>query len=189
MKVVGISGTIASGKEFVKDAIKKKFDCYDVVLSGALEMEMKKRMRKGSVDRKTLQDIGDELRQKYGTHVLAKVSTEFMPREKPIMIVDGIRNPGEAEWLKKTYSGNFVLIGVDAPQKTRFERMQKRNRPIDPKTWEEFVKLDERDQGKGEPEYGQQVGKCIKMSDFKVENDGDEAKFNAKMEELFSILQ
>lgn len=183
MKVIGLTGTIACGKEKVKELIVRKFDSYQVSLSGAIRGEMERRSRDFS--RKTLQDMGNELRQKYGTHILAKVSTEFMPRAKPVMVVDGIRNPGEAEYLRKTYKGDFILVAVDAPQELRFERVQKRNRPLDPKTWEEFVALDERDQGKDEPQYGQQVKKCIGMADIKIENDGDEAKLNAKLEELF----
>ncbi len=186
MKVIGLTGTIASGKEVIKEIIAKKFDSYQVSLSGAIRGEMEKRKREFS--RRTLQDMGNELRQKYGTHVLAKVSTEFMPRAKPVMVVDGIRNPGEAEWLRKIYKKDFILVGVDAPQQLRFQRVQSRNRPLDPKTWEEFVALDERDQGKNEPPYGQNVRKCIEMADVVVENDGDESKLSAKMEELFSRI-
>lgn len=186
MKVIGLTGTIASGKEVVKNLIVKKFDSYQVSLSGAIRGEMENKRREFS--RKILQDIGNELRQKYGTHVLAKVSTEFMPHAKPVMIVDGIRNPGEAEWLRKIYKKDFILVGVDAPQQIRFERVKGRNRPLDPKTWEEFVALDERDQGKDEPTYGQHVRKCIEMANIVIENDGDESKLNSKMEELFSKI-
>lgn len=187
MKVIGITGTIACGKEFVKDIIVKSLDCYYVSLSGAIFGQMEK--KKGTFDRKMMMQMGNELRQKYGTHVIAKVSTEFMPREKPFMIVDGIRNPGEAEWLKKAYKGNFFLLAVDAPQQVRFERMMKRAKPIDPKTFEEFVQQDERDQGKGEPEYGQQVRRCMDMADLTIENDGDEAKLKAAMQEFFRRVQ
>ena len=187
MKVIGLTGTIASGKEVVKEIIVKKFSSYQVSLSGAIRGEMEKRRRDFS--RKTLQDMGNELRQKYGTFVLAKVSTEFMSRDKPVLIVDGIRNPGEAEWLKKMYKNDFILVGVDAPQQVRFERVQKRNRPLDPKTFEEFAALDERDQGKNEPPYGQQVKRCIEMADIVVENDGDESKLEAKMQEVFSKIR
>lgn len=187
MKVVGLTGTIASGKERVKDLIMKKFDCYHVSLSGAIRGELEKKKKEFS--RRTMQDLGDEMRQKYGTHILAKVSTEFMPREKPVMIVDGIRNPGEAEWLKRTYKNDFILVGIDAPQETRFERIQKRARPDDPKTREEFVELDERDQGKGEPRWGQQVRKCIEMADVVVQNDGDEVKLQASLEDVFSKIE
>jgi dephospho-CoA kinase len=185
MKVIGLTGTIGSGKEFVKEIIKKKYDCYDVSLSGAI-MNMAKNNPK--LSRKDLQEMGNQLRQKYGAHLLAKVSTEFMPREKPVMIVDGIRNPGEAEWLRKTYKNNFILVGVDAPQQMRFERIQKRGRPLDPKTFEEFDQLDRRDQGEGEPAYGQHVKKCLEMADIMINNDGNESEINAKMQEIFSRI-
>lgn len=184
MKVIGITGTIGSGKEYIKELIKKNFDSYDVSLSGAIMKMMKNK----GIKRKDLQDMGNQIRQKYGAHLLAKVSTEFMPKDKPVMIVDGIRNPAEAEWLKKTYKNNFILIGIDAPQEMRFDRVQKRARPLDPKTLEEFVALDERDQGKGEPEYGQNVKKCLGMADISINNDGNESEIKAKMQDLFSRI-
>lgn len=188
MKVIGLTGTIACGKEVVKDLISRKFDSYQVSLSGAIRGEMEKKKLGREFSRRTLQDIGNELRKKYGAHILAKVSTEFMPRAKPVMIVDGIRNSGEVEYLRKTFKNDFILVAVNAPQQLRFERVQKRNRPLDPKTWEEFVALDERDQGKDEPPYGQQVKKCIEMADIVIENDGDESQLSAKLAELFSKI-
>lgn len=185
--VIGLAGTIGSGKGTVKDAIKKNFDCYQVSLSSAIRGEIEKKKR--GFSRKMMQDMGDELRQKYGTFVLAKVSTEFMPRDKSVMIVDGIRNPGEAEWLKKTYKNDFVLLGVDAPQQTRFERVQKRARDIDPKTWDEFVQVDERDQGKGEPAYGQQVRKCIDAADLVIQNDSDVPTVESQLQGIFDQVR
>jgi len=187
VKAIGITGTIASGKDTVKDIMAKRLSCYQVNLSNAIRGEIEK--KKKVFSRETMQEMGNELRQKYGTFVLVKVSTEFMSRDKPYLIVYGIRNPGEAEWLKKTYGPDFILVGIDAQQQTRFERVQKRARPIDAKTWEDFLKMDERDQGAGEPPYGQQVRKCIEMADVVIQNDGDEAQLAEKVEEVFSRIQ
>lgn len=185
--VIGLTGTVASGKEVVKDVIKKNVDCYSVSLSAAIRGEIEK--KKKVFNRTTMQDIGNELRQKYGAHVLAKVSTEFMPREKPVLVVDGIRNPGEVEWLKKNYQGYFALVAVDAPQQTRFERMKARARPIDPQTMEEFVAIDQRDQGANEPPYGQQVRRCVEMADVVIQNDGDVAKVEAQLQPIFQRVK
>lgn len=187
VKVIGLTGTIAAGKEVVKQILLQKLNCYQVTLSGAIFGQLEK--KKGIFNRKTMQDMGNELRQKYGGHVLAKVSTEFMPRDRPYLIVDGIRNPAEAEWLKNAYRGNFVLIAVDAPQQARFERMIKRAKPTDPKTFEEFADIDNRDQGTNEPPYGQQVRRCIQMADFVIDTDGDPAKVAEKVAEIIPKIQ
>jgi len=187
VKVIGLTGTIAAGKDVVKQVLMQKLNCYQVTLSGAIFGQIEK--KKGIFNRKTMQEMGNELRQKYGGHVLAKVSTEFMSRDRPYLIVDGIRNPAEAEWLRQAYKGNFVLIGVDAPQQARFERVVKRGKPTDPKTFEEFAAIDERDQGAGEPPYGQQVRRCLQMADFMIDTDGDLAKVAEKVAEIIPKIQ
>jgi len=187
VKVIGLTGTIAAGKDLVKQILMQNLNCYQVTLSGAIFGQLEK--NKGTFTRKTMQEMGNELRQKYGGHVLAKVSTEFMSRDRPYLIVDGIRNPAEAEWLKQNYKGNFVLIGVDAPQNARFERSMKRGKPTDPKTFEEFAAQDNADQGANEPPHGQQVRKCLQMADFVIETDGDIAKVAEKVAEILPKIQ
>ena len=98
-------------------------------------------------------------------------------------MIDGIRNPGEVDFLRQQFGDDFKLIAIDAQQQVRFERVVKRNRDIDPKTWEEFVAADERDQGKAQPEYGQQVRKCIEMADIVLQNDGSLEELKKKAED------
>ena len=61
-----------------------------------------------------------------------------------------------------------------------------RNKPSDPKEWEEFVKVDERDFGKHESEEGQQVGKCMKLADFHLTNDSTREEFHRKIWEIYN---
>jgi dephospho-CoA kinase len=170
VKVIGISGTIGSGKNEVKEIIKQRFNCYCVTLSDVIKAEIEK--KRGLLDRKTLQDMGNEMRKKYGPHILAMLAVEYLPRDKEIIIVDGIRNPAEGEYLRKRFGNNFIWIGVDAPLEIRFKRATERRQHNDPKSFEEFVKLDARDQGLNEPEYGQQTKKCLEKCDVLIFNDG-----------------
>ena len=84
-------------------------------------------------------------------------------------IVDGIRNPAEIMELRKLK--NFFLIVVDAPSTIRFRRMVEINRESDPKTWEDFLRIDARDKGMNESESGQSVARCMKQADFTLIND------------------
>lgn len=188
MKVVGLTGTIGSGKDVVREILEKKFNTVSVRLSDLLETNVLK--KKGiKITRELQQNLGDELRKAYGTHVLAKIAIDFMKKNNEMKIIDGIRNLGEAEFLKKQFGDDFKLIAIDAPQQIRFERIQKRNRDSDPKTWEEFVASDERDQGINQPEYGQQVRKCMEMADVVIQNDGNLEELQKKVDDTIKEFQ
>ncbi len=169
MKVIGLSGTIGSGKNEVKEIIKNRFNCYYVTLSDVIRGEVER--RKGLMDRKTLQNMGNEMREKYGTHILAMLAVEYLPRDKELIIIDGIRNPGEGEYLREKFGKNFLWLGIDSPREIRFRRAIDRQQHNDPKSLEEFSKLDDRDQGAGESDYGQQTKKCIEQCDKVIVND------------------
>ena len=186
MKVIGITGTIGAGKNVIKQFLLRRYDCYHVTLSDVIRGELER--KKPGFNRKTLQDMGNELRQKYGLGILAKMAIEYLPRDKELIIIDGIRNPGEVEFLRKKFGNDFVLIAVDAPQRKRFEHLQQRGDQKDPKTWEEFVAVDERDKGKGEPEYGQQVAKCLKLADVTLINDGSIEQLEQKVADFMKNI-
>lgn len=186
MKVIGLTGTIGSGKEVVREILEKNTNSYSVVLSSLLKEDALKKQGI-QVTREIRQNLGNELRKQYGTEILAKIAVSFMQNNKDFLIIDGIRNPGEVDFLREKFGEEFKLIAVDSPQQLRFERMNGRNREGDPAIWEEFVRLDERDQGKDEPEYGQQVKKCIEMADVLIQNDGSLEELQQKV--LDSIKQ
>ena len=181
MKVIGLTGTIGSGKEVVKEFLKRKLNCYHVTLSDIIKAEIQK--KGGSIDRTTMQNIGNEMRQKYGNHILAKLAVEYLGRDKEAIIVDGVRNMAEIEYLKEKFGNNFKLVAVNAPQEVRFQRVVERGRD-DPRAWEEFVKTDERDQGTGEPESGQHVKDCVANADYTIVNDGTLEELEEKVNEL-----
>jgi len=181
--VVGLTGTMGSGKEMTKEILKKNFSCYYVTLSTVIRGELEK--RKISFNRTTLQDMGDQMRKQYGTHILALLAIEYLPRDKEMIVIDGIRNLGEAEYLKKKFGKGFVLVAIDAPQNVRWERIQKRGEKTDPKTFEEFLEAEKRDLGEGQPDYGQKVGACMKIADITIVNDGSLQDFEDKIKQAF----
>jgi len=183
--IIGLTGTKASGKGVVAEILKKK---------GFVYFSLSDRVREEAVSRgltnykvKDLQNIGNELREKYGSGVLTRKTLELAKKQrKEDMVIDGIRNLGEVEELKK--QKDFVLIAVDAPREIRFKRLVKRNRKSDPKTYEEFLEMDKRDLGNEESESGQQVKKYIEAANYKIQNDNTLEELEKRLTRFLSWL-
>ncbi|MDP3962933.1 MAG: hypothetical protein Q8Q39_00340 [bacterium] len=113
----------------------------------------------------SLQDMGNRWRKKFGGGVFTDVllaAAELLRMRR--LVIDGFRNPGELEPLRAHLEGRWVAVGVVADIDVRKKRfLEKRRRVGDPVTEEDFLKLDRRDKGEGEPDDGQQVDRCLTL--------------------------
>jgi dephospho-CoA kinase len=181
--IIGVVGQIASGKGILVKYLTEKLGFTSFSLSSIVHEELEK---KGKVKftRQTLQDVGDELRRKNGDDVLAqRVIKAINEQKKDRIVIEGIRNPGEIEFLKK--NSNFILIGVKADREFRFKRVLSRGKKWDPKSLSDFLKVDRRDLGVGQKKSGQQVGKCLAYCDYVLTNNKDVNNFEEKIKKLF----
>ena len=179
---VGVVGQIAVGKGVLVEYLTRKLGFVSFSLSSILHEELKK-MKIKEFTRKTLQDVGDSLRRRYGRDVLARRAIKVLLAKKcDRVVIEGIRNTGEVEFLKK--NPNFVLIGVKAARELRFKRLLSRAKPWDPKTYADFVKVDKRDLGIGQDKSGQQVGKCLAYCDYILTNNKDTTDLQRKVDKL-----
>lgn len=167
--IIGLTGTKASGKQKIADLLKERGFFYDST-SDRVREEAKKRRGDDKYTTKELQDVGNDLRDKYGLDILARRTLDRV-RTDDCAVIDGIRNLGEIAFLRKN-APEFYLVSVDAPRELRFQRLKGRGRESDPKTWEEFLAMDERDLGKGEEKSGQQTYQCMQEADYFVQNIG-----------------
>lgn len=183
---VGVVGQIAVGKGVLVDYLIKKLGFTSFSLSSILHEELKKRKIK-EFTRETLQNVGDELRNRYGHDVLAKRAIKkLLGQGEKHVVIEGIRNTGEVEFLKK--NPNFILIGVKANRELRFKRLLTRSKPWDPKNWADFIRVDRRDLGIGQDKSGQQVGKCLAYCDFVLTNNKDTDDFRRKVQNLMGKI-
>jgi dCMP deaminase len=181
--IIGLTGSLASGKGVVSDFFKKQGFVY-LSLSDELREIVKE--KKISVTRENLINEGNKLRNERGAGVLGELVREKIENQQfRKAIVDGIRNPAEIKELQKI--ADFFLVCVDAPREIRFERMKERNRESDPVTWEEFLKIDEKDRGEAD-EKGQQVRKCMEMADFMIFNDSTLEEAEEKVRKLYDKI-
>jgi len=167
--IIGLTGSLAAGKGVISNFLKEKGFVY---LSLSDELREIAKENKIELTREKLQNLGNSMRQNYGSGFLAdKAIYKIKNQEYKKAIVDGIRNPTEVESLRKNLK-DFFLVSIDAPQEIRFKRLIERKRESDPITWEDFIKVDNRDKGIGELESGQAVGKCMQLADVTLINSG-----------------
>jgi dephospho-CoA kinase len=182
MLILGVVGQIASGKGVLVKYLTEKLGFTPFSLSSIVHDELKK-TEMVKITRQTLQDVGDELRRVYGDEVLAqRIIKAINEQKKDRIVIEGIRNPAEIEFLKKNQ--NFILIGVKANRELRFKRVLSRGKEWDPKNYQDFLKVDKRDLGVGQGESGQQVKKCLAYCDYILMNNKDLGDFEKKIKKL-----
>jgi dephospho-CoA kinase len=138
--------------------------------------------------RADLQKIGNEMRRFEGPAALAKRTLAKIEASKDkLAIVDGFRNPHEVAHFRQ--HTKFYLLAIDAPIELRFKRAVERQRPGDPRTLAEFLSLDARDRGEGEPEDGQQVGACLRLADVAIQNDETLLDLKGKVDALLRQIR
>lgn len=183
--IIGVTGPLCAGSDSFGEILSKEKGFIWLAYSDVLREEC--RDRGLEITRKNLQDLGNEMRKEFGTGVLSQKLIEKMEPEKDY-VVGNIRNPGEVEVLRRWFGKNFVLVKVDAPSEIRFERLLKRRREKDPETLEEFKKVEARDFGVSEENFGQQHAAVFAMADFVVLNDSTFEVFRERVLELINKL-
>jgi predicted kinase len=163
--VLAVIGLKATGKDvFAEIAIAHGFKqrrVSDAVRQAALDQEglvkpaFEDLNRIGNAGRHDSGDLGYWVKKLYQ---MARADGDRL------VIVNGIRHPGELEALAecaKEDGALFCTVGITAPTAVRALRLMKRARPGDPTTFEAFLDLDDADRGIGHPWDGQQVDAAL----------------------------
>ncbi len=181
--LIGLTGTNGAGKgEVAKYLREKGFNYFS--LSDILREELNKKSLE--LSRKNLQNIGNQLRKKFGPGILAE---RTIKKIKDKSIIDSIRNPEEIRKLREfaKKSGTvFFLLSVDAPIKLRFERLKERRTIESAETLEEFKKREQFEMGK--EIHWQQIDTCMKMADYTIINDGTLEKLYKKINKILKEI-
>ncbi|MBT3864437.1 AAA family ATPase [Candidatus Peregrinibacteria bacterium] len=181
---VALTGYMGTGK----GAIAKKLETLGyryISLSDMIREEADKRGVEHS--RGNLQDIGNELRNTHGPGVFGLRVREKIEGEEGALfgtgkwIIDGVRNPSEATEIKRI--PNSKLLAVTASLPTITERIRSRKRPGEENiTKEEVFERLKKESGVGEDETGQQVQKCLDVSEFLIINEGSLEELDKKLD-------
>ena len=174
--LIGLTGRNAAGKGEVARYLQRK-SFYYYSLSDAIREEIRSRGEQPT--REGLIIIGNELRQKHGAAVLAERILSKIEDDKHY-IIDSIRNPAEVEAFRE--AKHFKLIRVEAPAEIRFQRIVSRHRESDPRTYEEFIALENRE-AEGD-DTSQNLVKVELMADYPLINDGPIERLYVQIDEL-----
>lgn len=175
--IIGVTGATGAGKTtFVRYLFSKGFE--HLSLSDLIRNELA--LRNMEVTRKNLQDVGNEMRRKFGLGFWAKKALEIM-RPGHNYVIDSIRNPGEVASLAA--SGNFTLFAVAAPLDARFSRMACRPERAEkePVTLAAFKASEGREVGSADA-YRQQLEECVRLARVTIANDSGLAEFFARID-------
>ncbi|KKT39706.1 hypothetical protein A3K29_02320 [Candidatus Collierbacteria bacterium RIFOXYB2_FULL_46_14] len=166
--VIGLVGPIASGKGEVAKYLR---GLGFTILSLSDRVREEVDARGLPMSRENLQNVGNDLRETFGGHILAERTLELFGNIEGNIVIDSIRNPSEIEFLKQTL--DLTVIGIDASPELRLERYLYRaaRRGEDRVSESDFIHSNSRDLGIGESVFGQQVGRCLEMADVVIQNE------------------
>lgn len=190
--IIGLCGTVGSGVKELKSVLSEELSqkgyhvehvrLSDLIISAQENDEGLKELR-GFSRYETLQDLGDALRKKYRSSILAELAIRkiMVMREakfgdgseegavtkvtkKAAYIIDQLKHPDEIALLKEAYRNNFYLLGL-----LRTESQRRQNLKDEQMSDAEVGILIDRDRKAAEA-HGQQVEKSLHQSDYFIRN-------------------
>ena len=177
MKIICLVGMPGTGKGEVGKILEQE-KIPIVVMSSVVREEVKKRNL--ALNIKNLDNVAVDLRKKFGKDVVAKRVAEKVKKIKSDLVcVDGVPNIEEIYLLKN--AGDVVIVSVNAPEKTRFERLTKRGESRDPKNFEEFKWREQKQINFG-------IGKVIESADYEIVNNGSVENLRKKVMKILAYI-
>lgn len=188
--IIGLTGLNGAGKGEAAEFLKKRGFQY-CSLSDVIREELEKEDK--PVTRQNLVESGNRLRQQYGASILAERILKRLDPDKNY-VVDSFRNPNEvtafrsrpaasigfAERRAPRGEKDFILLKITANPEIRFKRIRNRDRENDPKTWEDFRRL-ESAETTGKDLTLQQLVLTAESADLEVENNGTLEQFHGQL--------
>lgn len=178
MKIVGLAGALASGKDSLANYLVENFKFCHVSTGDLVREEAMKRY--GSIERPVLYKTANELRNERGHGVLGEMALEYYQKNKDKypggLIVSGFRALAEAQAVK---DAGGIIIYTDAPFEKRYNWMVGRGRDKEVEiTPEEFKKREADENGGVDPDFNISTIKSI--ADAVIENNGTFEQFLSK---------
>ena len=179
--ILGFTGLMASGKDVSKKYLETKYNAKSFRFSTILRDVLER------LDIPTSRDnmitLSTWARETFGQNLLAKVIAKDVAGAKgDMMIVDGIRRLPDIEYLGKI--PGFILVGIEADQKTRYERMLSRNENEGDasKTFADFVADHQKETELTIPEV-------MSAAKYKLDNNGSLENLYAQIDKIIADIK
>ena len=184
MKIIGITGTLGAGKGTIVDYLKEHYGYRHYSVRGYLIEEAQRRGME--LNRDTFVVVANDLR---ATHCPSYITDQLYLQAAEAgenAIIESVRTPGEVESLRQ--HEHFLLFGVDADPKIRYERIVGRGSETDHVSFETFLENEEREMTSDDPNH-QNLGRCMQMADYVFMNNEGFEELYAQVEEVISQLE
>lgn len=184
MIIIGITGTLGSGKGTVVKYLKDKHGFKHYSSSGFINEEV---IRRGlPVNRDNQRIVANELRATHGGGYVAEQLYARAAAAGGNSVIESLRSTGEIETLRKL-DQPFYLLAVDADQKTRYDRIIQRGSEKDNISFEHFQEQEEKELNDTKA-GGIRLLACIEMADAHVENNGDLEALHKQIDNIIAPL-
>jgi deoxycytidylate deaminase/dephospho-CoA kinase len=173
-KVIGLTAPFGSGSTTSAGILSDRLAFRSVRLSSFIRQDFERQNPKVKVSRSDLQSHGDQMRKQGNLGILAELAVKELETDKEQLervVVDGIRNVAEIDFLRDTFGNRFYLFALECPLSNRWDRLRPSYERIN-RTMTDFLLDDRRDRDE-ELEYGQQVQSCVDQADVLIDNSDD----------------
>lgn len=185
--ILGVTGTNGAGKGAVVDylASEKGFAHYSV-----RDLIIEEVKRRGlELNRINIGETGTALRREHGSGYFVG---EFMRRAQKAgqrdVVIESIRTLAEADALRKV--GGF-MVGVNAPEALRFERVMGRGSVTDRVTFEQFREQEDREyrpKDLNDPTQMNVLG-VLESADYSVINDSTLEELHQRVDKILEEIR
>ena len=178
MKVIGVIGQNGSGKDEVLKYLRAK---YNVPFLSTGDMVRDIAAKEGKEPtRENLQEISQRYFQELGNGIFVKLVAENIQRNGwSIGGITGIRSLDDVKILRNSFSKDFILINVYVSNpKIRYRRMLQRGEGRDPRTYEQFLNQDKKE------EELFHIQSAAQFADYSIGNDSSLDELHREIDRL-----
>ena len=177
VKIILLTGKKAGGKSIFANICRNLkipvFEMSDIIFDLM-------RIQKVKIDSISTGKFAENLRDKEGKEVVAKkVFEKTKTIKNNLILISGLRSIEELNYFKKY--ANSILINVDADDKIRFERIQKRGRKSDPVNYNMFLVREISENKLG-------INKLLPQADVIIKNNKGMEEFERKIKDLIRFI-